>query len=93
MTAEKTDLFVGFDVGSSFIHYIVLDRQRNIQYAPEPLMHFANPVGAIKEAWRDIIGRFDSGRIHHCFQSPKTFAVFQFNVPAPADRYYQILYL
>jgi len=60
---EKADLFVGFDVGSSFVHYSVLDGRGRIRYAPEPVMHFANPVGAIREAWRDINDRFDSGRI------------------------------
>ena len=57
------DLFVGFDVGSSSVHYAVLNKDRNIVYSPKPLMHFANPIGAIKEAWGDIISRFASSRI------------------------------
>jgi len=56
-------LFVGFDVGSSSVHYAVLNKDRNIVYSPKPIMHFANPVGAIKEAWKDIISRFTSSRI------------------------------
>ncbi|MBN2183137.1 MAG: hypothetical protein JW715_14590, partial [Sedimentisphaerales bacterium] len=54
----KMDFFIGFDIGSSFVHYAVLDKQRRIVYAPEPKMHFANPIGAVIEAWRDITGRF-----------------------------------
>ena len=56
-------LSVGLDVGSSFVHCAVLDATGTILYCPEPIMHFANPLGAIAEAWRDIIGRFDPARI------------------------------
>jgi len=59
------DLFAGIDVGSSFVHYAVLNRQRQIQYAPKPIMHFANPIWAIKEAWRDITNKFGAGRIRN----------------------------
>jgi len=61
--STKGDLFVGIDVGSSFVHYVVLDGGRKVIYSPRPIMHFANPVGAIKEAWRDIKERFDRSRI------------------------------
>ena len=57
------DLFVGIDVGSSFVHYVVLGGDRKVIYSPRPIMHFANPIGAIKEAWRDIKERFDRSRI------------------------------
>lgn len=62
MSKEK-DIFVGFDVGSSFVHYAVLDENKEVVYSPNPLMHFANPIGTIKEAWQDIIEKFDKKRI------------------------------
>ena len=57
------DLFAGFDVGSSFVHYAVLDGDRAVIYSPKPIMHFANPIGAVKEAWRDIKERVGRGKI------------------------------
>jgi len=56
-------LFVGLDIGSSFVHYAVLSERREILYCPEPVMHFANPVGAIREAWQDILEHFDASAI------------------------------
>ena len=52
-------LFVGLDVGSSFVHYAVLNEARAVVYSPDPIMHFANPLAAIGEAWRDVTHRFD----------------------------------
>jgi activator of 2-hydroxyglutaryl-CoA dehydratase/predicted nucleotide-binding protein (sugar kinase/HSP70/actin superfamily) len=57
------DLYVGFDVGSSFVHYGVLSAEKTVLYSPDPIMHFANPLGAIREAWRDIAAHFDVTRI------------------------------
>ncbi|MHC4459986.1 MAG: acyl-CoA dehydratase activase-related protein [Planctomycetota bacterium] len=57
------ELFVGFDVGSSFIHYAILTADQEIIYSPKPIMHFANPLEAIKQAWRDIIKRFNKNKI------------------------------
>jgi activator of 2-hydroxyglutaryl-CoA dehydratase len=59
----ETDFYVGFDVGSSFVHYVVLSADGEIIYSPEPIMHFANPVGAIKEAWQDVTRRVAGGRV------------------------------
>ena len=56
-------LFTGFDVGSSFVHYVVLNEAGAVVYSPDPIMHFANPLGAIGEAWRDIVSRFDPSSI------------------------------
>jgi len=61
--SSRKDLFVGFDVGSSFIHYAVLTKDKEIIYSPKPIMHFANPLEAIKQAWQDIIKRFDKDKI------------------------------
>jgi len=56
MRNKNTDanLYIGFDVGSSFLHYAVIDKDGAVVYSPKPIMHFANPIGAIKEAWRDV---------------------------------------
>jgi activator of 2-hydroxyglutaryl-CoA dehydratase/predicted nucleotide-binding protein (sugar kinase/HSP70/actin superfamily) len=56
-------LFAGFDVGSSFIHYAVLNGAEEIVYSPKPITHFADPLGAIKQAWWDITERFDEDKI------------------------------
>jgi len=56
-------LFVGFDVGSSFVHYAVLNDAKQVVYCPNPIMHFASPIGAVKEAWRNILGQFRAGAI------------------------------
>ena len=58
-SSGEKNLFVGFDLGSSALHYVVLDTQKAVVYSPEPIMHFANPLGALADAWRDVLGRFD----------------------------------
>ena len=55
---KKTRLFVGFDVGSSFVHYVALDTAGQIVYSPKAIMHFANPIGAVKEAWAGLLSKF-----------------------------------
>ena len=57
------NFFVGFDVGSSSVHYVVIREDRKIAYSPKPLMHFAEPISAIYEAWNDVKERFSNGRI------------------------------
>ncbi|UCC99957.1 MAG: hypothetical protein JSW66_08760 [Phycisphaerales bacterium] len=49
------DLAVGFDIGSSFVHCVVVGRDGDILYCPAAIMHFANPIGAIREAWADVV--------------------------------------
>ena len=56
-------LFAGFDIGSSFVHYVVLTEDEEIIYSPKPIMHFADPIGAIKQALRDINEKFGSENI------------------------------
>jgi activator of 2-hydroxyglutaryl-CoA dehydratase/predicted nucleotide-binding protein (sugar kinase/HSP70/actin superfamily) len=56
-------LFIGLDIGSGAIHYAVLDQNRQIVYSPEPVMHFANTFGALKEVWDDISGKFGNTSI------------------------------
>ncbi len=58
-TSPTDGLFVGIDIGSSALHYIVLGADRSVVYSPKPIMHFANPLGALAEAWRDLLARFD----------------------------------
>ncbi len=62
-TVGTKKLYVGLDVGSSFVHSAVLDATGAIVYSPEPIMHFANPLAAVEEVWRDISGRFDLSSI------------------------------
>jgi len=63
MKESAKNLFVGLDVGSSSVHYVVLGEDKKIRYSPKPIMHFADPVGAIKEAWEDITQKFSESRI------------------------------
>ncbi|MHC4119177.1 MAG: acyl-CoA dehydratase activase-related protein [Planctomycetota bacterium] len=65
MDNSGKELFAGIDVGSSFVHYVVLGGDRSVIYSAKPIMHFANPIGAIKEAWRDIADRFGADRIRN----------------------------
>ncbi len=59
------NLFVGFDVGSSFVHYVVFNSEKEKIYTPTPLMHFANPISAVREAWNNIIDKFGVERIRN----------------------------
>ncbi len=61
--STKKDLFVGIDVGSSFIHYAVIDAHRKVIYSPKPIMHFADPIGVAKETWQDITEKYDEDEI------------------------------
>jgi activator of 2-hydroxyglutaryl-CoA dehydratase/predicted nucleotide-binding protein (sugar kinase/HSP70/actin superfamily) len=63
MKESVANLFVGLDVGSSSVHYVVLDEDKKVRYSPKPIMHFADPIGAIKEAWEDITKKFSEDRI------------------------------
>lgn len=60
---NQKKLFVGFDVGSSSVHYAVLNEDKKVIYSPKPIMHFADPAGAIKEAWENIVEKFDRNKI------------------------------
>jgi len=62
---ENRRLFVGFDVGSSFVHYAVLDAAGQIVYSPKAIMHFANPIGAVKEAWNNVVDKFGTDAIEN----------------------------
>ena len=59
------ELFAGFDVGSSFVHYAVLDRDGAVIYSPKPIMHLANPIGAVREAWRDVKEKVGKDKIRN----------------------------
>ncbi len=61
--SSETALFVGFDVGSSFVHYVVLTKDKETIYSPKPIMHLADPDGAIRQAWRDIKEKFGGDKI------------------------------
>jgi activator of 2-hydroxyglutaryl-CoA dehydratase/predicted nucleotide-binding protein (sugar kinase/HSP70/actin superfamily) len=61
--SQQKNLFAGIDIGSSAVHYAVLDSERRVIYCPEPIMHFANTTGAVKEAWEDITNKFHASSI------------------------------
>ena len=61
----KKDLYVGIDVGSSAVHYVVLDSNKEIVYSSQPITHFANPIGAIREAWNEITLMFPQQNIRN----------------------------
>jgi activator of 2-hydroxyglutaryl-CoA dehydratase/predicted nucleotide-binding protein (sugar kinase/HSP70/actin superfamily) len=63
VSSSQPGLFVGFDVGSSFVHYAVLSVDKEIIYCPKPIMHFADPIAAIRQAWRNIEEKFGSDKI------------------------------
>ncbi len=52
-------LFVGIDIGSSALHYVVVSAEGAVLHSPPAITHFANPLGALREAWQDILLRFD----------------------------------
>ena len=54
----KSEFYVGIDIGSSFLHCAVLGTDKSIAYSPAPIMHFANPLGALRELWHDLTERF-----------------------------------
>jgi len=56
-------LFAGFDIGSSFVHCAVVDRSGDVVYCPKPVMHFADPIAALREAWRDVGAALGAGRV------------------------------
>jgi len=56
---KPEDLFVGFDIGSDSIHYSVLNSNKNIVYSPKPIPHLADPVQALKQAWKNITTKFN----------------------------------
>ncbi len=62
---ENRRLFIGFDVGSSFVHYAVLDAAGEVVYSPKAIMHFANPIGAVKEAWNNILDKFSEDAVEN----------------------------
>ena len=60
---HRLPLYVGIDVGSSFVHGVVVDCQGDIVCSLRPITHFANPLGAVAEAWHDIINQVDEVKI------------------------------
>src|SRR5512136_2408509 len=62
---NRKNLYVGIDVGSSAVHYVILDTSRNIVHSSQPIAHFANPIGAIREAWNEITQSFPEGNIRN----------------------------
>ena len=55
--------YLGIDVGSSYVHAVVLDAHRSLIHTVPPIKHFANPLGAVLEAWQEITGVFQESDI------------------------------
>lgn len=51
---------IGFDVGSDSVHSAVLDSNQKVVYSPDSLMHFGNPVEALKEIYENINKKFNN---------------------------------
>jgi len=49
---------VGFDVGCDSVHVVVLDEKEKITYSPESVMHFGNPIEALKDVYENIISKY-----------------------------------
>ena len=56
-------VYLGIDVGSSYVHAAALDANRSLLHCVRPIKHFANPLGAVLEAWQEIIGIFPESDI------------------------------
>jgi activator of 2-hydroxyglutaryl-CoA dehydratase/predicted nucleotide-binding protein (sugar kinase/HSP70/actin superfamily) len=57
LSATGKESYIGFDIGSESVHYAVLDRNAKVIYSPKPIKHFANPIKALGEAWKDAAAR------------------------------------
>ncbi len=79
--SERGQLYMGVDIGSNSLHCAVLDKNGSVIYAPRPLMHFANPLGALVEAWRDVTGRFGRGAIDSTALTGSAAATFPSVMP------------
>ncbi len=63
MMESHGPFYVGFDVGSDTIHTAVVDSQGRLVWSPDSLMHFGNPVDALKEAYEGIQEYFEKDSI------------------------------
>lgn len=50
--------YVGFDIGSDSVHAAVLDDKGEIVYSPDSVMHFGNPIDALRDVYAQILSRF-----------------------------------
>jgi activator of 2-hydroxyglutaryl-CoA dehydratase/predicted nucleotide-binding protein (sugar kinase/HSP70/actin superfamily) len=57
MIAKTTGYYVGFDVGADTVHVVALDPAGKIVYSPVSLMHFGNPIDALREAYQDLVAK------------------------------------
>ncbi|MFC1581913.1 acyl-CoA dehydratase activase-related protein [Planctomycetota bacterium] len=51
-------IYLGFDIGSSSVHYAALDGQGQILHASQPIMHFADISDAYARLWAEAVNRF-----------------------------------
>ena len=55
--------YAGFDIGSDTVHTVVIDHTGSLVYSPESLMHFGNPLDALKEAYTGLSENIDKDKI------------------------------
>ena len=55
--------YVGFDMGSSAIHYAVINDSGEVLFSPPSLAHFGNPLRTLEEAWQNISSCLECGEI------------------------------
>ncbi|MBI9102477.1 MAG: hypothetical protein JEY99_08690 [Spirochaetales bacterium] len=64
LDSSTNDLYyAGFDIGSDTVHTVVVDRNGQLVYTPESLMHFGNPLDALKEAYTSLHNNLDHKKI------------------------------
>lgn len=55
--------YAGFDIGSDTVHTVVIDHTGDLVYSPPSLMHFGNPLDALKEAYTGLGEHIDKNKI------------------------------
>ena len=55
--------YVGFDMGSSAIHYAIVNDSGEVVFSPPFLPHFGNPLRTLDEAWQNVSSYLGSGKI------------------------------
>ncbi len=61
--SNHNTLYAGFDIGSDTVHTAVIDSSGSLVYSPESLMHFGNPLDALKEAYDRLHKTLDKDKI------------------------------
>jgi len=62
-----SEYYVGIDVGSQFVHPIVLDQAGKLIYAPESRMHLGDTVDSIKQVYDQVTSEMTKHKLHLAF--------------------------